>query len=143
MYEFRCTIWSRLKTIGSFIDLYQDECQGHVIPLRLKKKRFMFPVTYPKWKFRVGRHQPFFLKNLFFLPEAKKHIKWRKCWFFGHFVPKLTSKFAHFYFCSWKSTSNFAIFYFSNKFVPKLSSNFAIFYFCSQKSKKKVRVGGF
>ena len=50
-----------------------------------KKKRFMFPVTCPKWKFRVDRHQPFFF-YLFFSPRSQKPHQIKKMLTFRTFL---------------------------------------------------------
>ena len=50
-----------------------------------QKKRFMFPVTCPKWKFRVDRHQPFFFLP-FFSPRSQKPHQTKKMLTFRTFL---------------------------------------------------------
>ena len=67
----------------------------------MRKKGFMFPVTYQKNE--VGRHQPFYFK--IFLPDKQKIRQMMKILTLGHFFPKYRPQFTHFYFCflqTWK-----------------------------------------
>ena len=111
--------------------------------IRQKKKRFMFPVTCPKWKFRVDRHQPFFFFYLFFLLEAKNHIKWRKCWLFGHFCSEIVFKIRTFLFLFLKVHIKWRKFWLFEQFCSEIVFKFRNFLFLFSKVEKKVRVGGF
>ena len=81
-----CPCWSSL-----FL-LHSQRIRRYIMIRRIKK-RFMFPVTCPKWKFRVDRHQPFFFTNLFSSQKPKTTSNEENFDFSDIFVPKFSRKF--------------------------------------------------
>ena len=76
----------------SFVD--KKPVSGDFMKILMRKKGFVFPVTYQKNE--VGRHQPFYFKV--FLPDKQKTRRMMKILTLGHFFPKISATVYSFLF---------------------------------------------